>query len=101
MMVDVVQTLTHYSADLATLDLSHFNPSHFTISHLGDSIQSLHLHLPALPDDWTGVAQQFKEPDFAGDVGKAWGRFVKTGQVWAFLIGIIFGYLIKTFTSFG
>ena len=104
MMVDVVQTLAQASADLANLDLSHFNPSHFTISHiphLGDTIQALHLHLPALPDDWTGVAQQFKEPDIAGDVGKAWSRFVKTGQVWAFLIGMIFGYLVKTFTSFG
>ena len=52
-------------------------------------------------DDAIVVAQQFKQTDIVGDVGKTWNHFVKTGQVWAFLIGIVSGYLVKTFTSYG
>lgn len=65
------------------------------INHWADAIQVIHWHFP-----WD-LAQQFKEPDIAGDLQKAFNNFVKTGQVWAFLVGIIFGYLIKGFTSFG
>ncbi len=39
--------------------------------------------------------------DLAGDVQRAFNNFVKTGQVWAFLIGVILGYLFRTFTSYG
>ena len=86
MMIDVLHNLPTYLADA---------------SHLSDALQNLHLHAPAMPDDWAVLAQQFKETDLAGDVGKQWEKFVKTGQVWAFLIGILFGYLVKTFTTFG
>ncbi len=54
-----------------------------------------------LVDQTMVLAQQFKEPDIAGDVGKSWNHFVKTGQVWAFLVGAIAGYMVKTFTSYG
>jgi len=60
-----------------------------------DVAQLLHWHLPL------DLAQQFKDPDFAGDIGRTWNHFVKTGQLWAFLGGLILGYLVKTFTSFG
>lgn len=63
-------------------------------THWFDALQVIHWHLPI-------DLAQLKEPDFAGDIGKAWNTFVKTGQVWAFLVGLIFGYLVKTFTSFG
>jgi hypothetical protein len=53
-----------------------------------------------MPDDWALVAQ-FKETDLGGDLGKWWNGVVKTGQVWAFLLGAIFGYLAKTFTTYG
>lgn len=52
-------------------------------------------------DHWIVLAQQFKQTDLAGDVSKSWNHFVRTGQVWAFLAGIMAGYLAKTFTSFG
>jgi hypothetical protein len=65
------------------------------ITHWTDILQVVHWHLPM------DLAQQFKEPDFAGDIGKAWNTFVKTGQVWAFLVGLIMGYIARTFTSFG
>jgi hypothetical protein len=64
-------------------------------AHLGDLSQSLQ------SIDVTIFAQQFKQTDIVGDVSKSWNHFVRTGQVWAFLIGIIAGYMAKTFTSFG
>lgn len=65
------------------------------ITHWTDTVQVLHWHLPL------DLAQQFKQTDLAGDVGKAWNHFIKTGQVWAFVIGLILGYLFRSFTSYG
>ena len=31
----------------------------------------------------------------------AWNNFVKTGQVWAMLIGMVIGYMFKSLTSYG
>ncbi len=83
MMVHVAQEMTTYLAGMA---------------HPADLLPALHWHLPS---DWLVLAQQFKEPDISGDVGKAFNHFVKTGQIWAFLIGIVLGYMVKTFTSYG
>jgi hypothetical protein len=47
------------------------------------------------------VANQIKQTDLVGDIQKAFDHFVKTGQAWAFLIGLVLGYMVKTFTSFG
>jgi len=30
-----------------------------------------------------------------------WNHFVLTGQCWALLIGLVIGYLLRTFTKFG
>lgn len=68
------------------------------MSHWTDALQVIHWHLPIDP---LAVLDNKIEVDLAGDVQKAFNNFVKSGQVWAFLIGIIFGYLVKTFTSYG
>lgn len=47
------------------------------------------------------LAQQVRETDLFGQVQGAWNVFVKTGQIWAFLIGIFLGYFLKAFTTFG
>jgi hypothetical protein len=83
MMVHVAQEMTTYLAGMA---------------HPADILPSLHWQLPS---DWLVLAQQFKEPDIPGDVSKAFNHFVKTGQIWAFMIGIVLGYMVKTFTSYG
>jgi hypothetical protein len=31
----------------------------------------------------------------------AFNHFIQTGQVWAMLIGLVIGYMIKNLTSFG
>jgi hypothetical protein len=50
--------------------------------------------------DWLGLAQLKTETDLFAQVSGAWDNVVKTGQIWALLIGIVFGYLIKAFTTF-
>lgn len=57
--------------------------------------------------DWFAVADtqdivlaQF-EQDLWGDVSGAFNNFVESGQLWALLIGIVVGYLLKGLTSFG
>lgn len=50
--------------------------------------------------DGTVLAQQFNQ-DLIADMQKAFNHFVKSGQIWAFLLGIILGYMVKTFTTFG
>lgn len=48
----------------------------------------------------TIFAQIIKDPDILGQFQAAWTNFIKTGQVWALLIGIFFGYMFKSFTSY-
>lgn len=65
------------------------------LTHWTDVLQVIHWHLPL------ELAQQFKEPDLWGDVQRTFNNFVKTGQVWAFLIGLVMGYVFRSFTSYG
>jgi len=65
--------------------------------HWTDAWQTFHWHLPLDID----FLAQFKQTDLAGDTSKAWNEFVRTGRLWAFLTGLVVGYAVKTFTSFG
>ncbi|PSB20719.1 hypothetical protein C7B65_07265 [Phormidesmis priestleyi ULC007] len=67
------------------------------MTHWSDLLQ-MHWQLP---HDWVVLGQQFKETDIGGDVGRAWSHFVKTGQVWAFLVGLILGYMARALTTYG
>lgn len=67
------------------------------ISSWNDALEGLN-HLLSL--DWSVFAQLQTDTNIFSNVGKAWDNFVKTGQVWAMLIGIVIGYLFKTFTTF-
>ena len=46
------------------------------------------------------LAQMLNDVDIIQDLTDAWTNFVETGQVWAFLCGIFFGYVFAKFTSF-
>jgi len=63
-----------------------------------DSIFQL---LGYLPVNWTVVAQQITDPDVLGQIQKAFSHFVQTGQVWALLIGLCIGYMIRNLTTYG
>ena len=54
-----------------------------------------------IPVNWTVLAQNVTDPDLIGQVQKAWNNFVETGQIWALLIGLVIGYLIRNLTSYG
>lgn len=53
------------------------------------------------PNNWTLLAQQVTDPDLLGNFQKAFNNFIQTGQAWALLIGLIIGYMIRGFTSYG
>jgi hypothetical protein len=67
-------------------------------THWIDTLQVLHWHPPF---DLLKLGDEIIRVDLFGDVQRAFNTFVKTGQIWAFLIGIILGYLFKSFTSYG
>lgn len=45
------------------------------------------------------VAQSIEDPDILGQIQDAWYNFIDSGQVWALLIGMFFGYTFKGFTG--
>lgn len=45
------------------------------------------------------LAQQFDQ-DILGDLGKAVRNFIDSGQIWALLVGVVLGYLIRGLTSY-
>ena len=45
------------------------------------------------------LAQQFEDSDLAQQVQDAWNNFVGSGQIWALCVGLIFGYMFRTFTG--
>ncbi|AKG24669.1 hypothetical protein [Calothrix sp. 336/3] len=49
----------------------------------------------------TLLAQNITDPNIIGQMQKAWANFIKTGQVWALLIGLGLGYLVRNLTSYG
>jgi hypothetical protein len=45
------------------------------------------------------LAQHIEDPDVLGQIQDAWFNFIDSGQVWALLAGIFFGYTFKGFTG--
>jgi uncharacterized membrane-anchored protein YhcB (DUF1043 family) len=68
-----------------------------SMTHWSDGLQGLlswHFSLDAT------LLAQLKDT-LASDFQKSFDHFVKSGQVWALVLGIILGYMFKTFTTFG
>jgi hypothetical protein len=49
----------------------------------------------------TVLAQNVTDPDLIGQIQKAWNIFVKSGQIWALLIGLVVGYIFRNLTKYG
>ncbi|WP_319420452.1 hypothetical protein [Pleurocapsa sp. FMAR1] len=45
------------------------------------------------------LAQRIEDPDILGQIQDAWFDFIDSGQVWALLTGMFFGYVFKGFTG--
>ncbi|MBD2139173.1 hypothetical protein H6F32_16705 [Anabaena sp. FACHB-1237] len=76
--------------------------------HLNVHISFLHnfAHINSITGDhthffMTGDYTSIKDPDLLGQIEKAWNTFVKSGQIWAIMIGIVVGYIFKSLSSFG
>ncbi len=70
--------------------LNHISPWHDVLGGLSHQLSV----------DGLVLAQLKTNTDLFGNVGSAWNNFVKTGQLWALLIGIVIGYVFKGFTTF-
>jgi hypothetical protein len=68
------------------------------MNYLNDLTFQLLWHLPA---NLTPLAQQITDPNLISQIQKTWNHFIHTGQVWALLIGLVIGYLIRNLTSYG
>ncbi|MEH1768312.1 hypothetical protein [Nostoc sp.] len=68
------------------------------MSHYSDLISQLLWHLPV---NLTDIAQTITDPHVLDQIQKAWSHFIQTGQVWALLIGLFIGYIIRNLTSYG
>ena len=40
------------------------------------------------------------DSDVLGDIGSAFQNFIDSGQVWALLIGIVLGYVVRGITTY-
>ncbi|MEM6592541.1 MAG: hypothetical protein AAF651_11865 [Cyanobacteria bacterium P01_C01_bin.73] len=45
------------------------------------------------------LAQQFDQ-DILGDLGRAVRNFIDSGQIWALIIGVVIGYLIRGLSAY-
>ncbi|YAF93880.1 MAG: hypothetical protein AB3A66_14720 [Nodularia sp. CChRGM 3473] len=68
------------------------------MNYFSDVISRLLWHVPV---NLTMLAQHITDPDLMGQIQQSWNNFVQTGQVWALLIGLIVGYILRNLTSYG
>ncbi|MBP0029361.1 hypothetical protein PN466_17070 [Roseofilum reptotaenium CS-1145] len=47
------------------------------------------------------VLAQQTDADLMANVKTAFANFIESGQVWAFILGIILGYIIRQITTYG
>jgi hypothetical protein len=88
-MFEVAQHLVT-SADLSF----HISTLEFPLNfNLDADMANLHSHI-----NMDLLAQQFRQ-DVMGDLGRGWNNFVKSGQIWALIIGVVVGYLFRSITN--
>jgi hypothetical protein len=63
------------------------------LTHWSDSLRDLIWNV-----DWTVLAQQFNQ-DIMKDIQDGFNNFVKSGQLWATIIGFVLGYLLRSVTA--
>ncbi len=85
MSVMLLQTAAHGAAQWSV----HWSPTDYlNLDILNNVSQSVLL-----------LAQTYKE-DILGNIGKAWDNFIRTGQVWALVVGFVIGYIFRSITSY-
>jgi len=74
-------------------------PSTLTALPTEPGVASLLPAAPVRQTNATVIAQQFDQ-DILGDLGNMVRTFIDSGQVWALLIGIVIGYMIRSITTY-
>lgn len=83
MLIHVAQDMTTWVGAVSWMtDVSSWHPGY----------DWLHL-------DWSLLAQQFETDVFAG-ARRAFNNFIQSGQVWALLIGMLLGYILRGITTY-
>lgn len=68
-----------------------------SVSHVNTSLQAGFWHSPL-----AGVVlAQAASTDLWANVQGAFKVFIESGQVWALIIGLVVGYLVRMFTTYG
>ncbi|BAY09088.1 hypothetical protein [Calothrix sp. NIES-2098] len=67
------------------------------MNYFSDVLSELFWHSPVT----SVLAQYVHDPNVLGQMQNSWSHFIKTGQVWALLIGLVIGYMIRSLTSYG
>jgi hypothetical protein len=65
-------------------------------------VQSGSLDLDLLSDVASSgltIAQTFQDNLFS-NVGRSWDNFIRSGQVWALIIGFVIGYIFRGFSAY-
>lgn len=78
---------------LSSAEFNHLLANQWSANHL-------FANLPSAPTTHWILAQQFQQ-DVLGDLSKAFNEFVRTGRLWALLVGFVIGYIFKSLTSYG
>jgi hypothetical protein len=68
------------------------------MNYFSDLISKLIWHLPT---NLIVLAQNITDPNLLGQIQKGWNHFLQTGQVWALLIGLVIGYIIRNLSTYG
>ncbi|WP_414564696.1 MULTISPECIES: hypothetical protein [unclassified Anabaena] len=68
------------------------------MNYISDVISQLVWQLPV---NLTMLGQHINDPDLLGQIQHNWNNFVQTGQIWALLIGLVIGYIMRNLTSYG
>lgn len=76
------------------VSIIHVIPDWFPISHASDLVQLSHWHSV----HWPVLAQNVTDPDVLGQIQRWFNNLIKSGQLWALLIGLILGYIIRGIT---
>ncbi len=87
-MLDFAQYLVS-STDFSILPASTINYT----SNFHFNLANLHLYI-----NMDLIAQQYNQNVLA-DFGRGWDSFVKSGQIWSLMIGVIVGYLFRSITN--
>ncbi|MDJ0676680.1 MAG: hypothetical protein QNJ36_15090 [Calothrix sp. MO_167.B42] len=66
-----------------------------------DSVSHHFVGYTSTPIRGTIIAQTVRDADVMGQMQKSFNNFVQSGQIWALLIGLVIGYMVRSLTSYG